>query len=389
VKPKILHVLEATQGGIRRHVVDLLQAADRSRFDVGLVYSLDRADDVFRQDLDRLGRSGVGLHEVRMVREISPFDDAAALARLIPLLRRERPAIVHVHGAKAGMLGRIAALFLRPRAAVVYTPHGGALHDVYGPVRNRVFARLERVAGHATDRIINVSESSTRVYAEKTGAPPHKLVTIYNGVAPLVRPDASRIESVRREHGIPADAFVLCIVALLNPNKGHEVLFEALAAVQEQSPDAKLWCLVVGDGPLRQHLERRAAALGIARQVRFVGFSCVPDAYMAASDVVVVPSVAEVFGLVLPEAMQLGKPVIASDVGGIPEIVQHEVNGLLFPSRNAPRLADAILRLYRSPELRDTLSDAGLRTAERFSRSRMVEETEAVYQRMLAGRSPS
>ncbi len=388
MKSKVLYVLEATEGGIRKHVVDLLEQVDRCRFDVGLVYSLRRADPTFLEDLGRLRTRGIQLLEVPMVREVSPRNDAVALLGIIRIVRREQPGLLHLHGAKAGMLGRMAMGFVRPRPAVVYTPHGGSFHDVYGPLRNRLFAWLESLALPVTDTVINVSDYSTRVFIEKTRAPRRKLVTIHNGVAPPPTLPAWQGEKVRVALAIPTDAFMLSMVGLMNANKGHEVLLESLALARHRSDGTHIVCVMVGDGPLREHLERRTRDMGLNTLVRFVGYRTDAHRFVHASDALVLPSTAEVFGLTLVEAMFLGKPVIASAVGGIPEIVDDGLTGLLVPPRDPARLADAILQLANRAELRATLGLQARRRAARFSLSRMVSQTELVYERLLDRGAP-
>lgn len=383
MKLKVLHVLEATEGGTRRHVVDLLAGSDRRLFDAGLVYSRDRADGSLDEDLAHLRSLGTRLIEVPMVRRISPRRDAAALIELVRVLRRERPQILHLHAAKAGMLGRIASRALRPRPAVVYTPHGGAFHDVFGSIRNRAFALLERTVVPLTDMVINVSEYSTHVYAAKTGVRPHRLRTIHNGVSLPGQPDPAAVAHFRSQLELPNDCFAIAVVAQLNPNKGHAVLLEALSLLKRDASRLSVAAVLIGDGPLRRELEERRNALHLGREVRFLGFRPNPLDYVAACDALVLPSIAEAFGLVLVEAMLVGRPVIASRVGGIPEIVEHEECGLLAPPGDPLALARAIERLASDPELRARLCERSRARAEQFVLPRMVRETEAVYRALI------
>jgi glycosyltransferase involved in cell wall biosynthesis len=221
---------------------------------------------------------------------------------------------------------------------------------------------------------------------EEERAPAEKVVTIHNGIDLLrvVAPSWHEVAALRRELDLDDDVAVVAAVARLHPEKGLEYLFRALPALLAAT-GGRLRLLVAGDGPFREVYEREVAALGVQAVVRFLGFRTDVTRIFAASDVVVLPSVAEAFGLVLAEAMAMQRAVVATRVGGIPEIVEDGVTGILVPAASPGALADAILSLLHDPARRMRLGEAGRRrVVESFRFETMMERYESLYDTLLA-----
>ena len=227
------------------------------------------------------------------------------------------------------------------------------------------------------DRLIAVSHAIVRKIDEegRVGAP---VSLVYNGV------DLHRYDhqepccTLREEYGLSPDSQIVGCVARLEAEKGHRTLLEAWPAVLARVPEARL--LVVGEGSLRDDLERQAAQLGIADRVVFAGRRDDIPAVTAALDVAVLPSYREAQGLVVLEAMALSRPIVASNVGGIPEMIEDGVSGLLVPPHDPAALADAIARLLLDHPLADTLARNGHDVVhERFSAELMVRTVEDIY----------
>lgn len=315
-----------------------------------------------------------------------PHLDAAAALRLAAIARRFRPHIVHTHTAKAGFVGRTAALAaLRPAPVIVHTYHGHVLEGYFGPLRNRVYRSLERRLGRSSDCLVAVSEATATDLVRLGVAPRERFRVIPLGLAldgfESLDPDAGR--QLRRDLGIGDDEVVLTFVGRLVPIKRVDLLLRAVASALA---GARLRLLVVGDGELAPELEDLCRRLGIGAAVSFLGYRRDLPAIAAATDVAVLASANEGTPVALIEAATAGLPAVATRVGGVSEVVTEET-GVLVPPGNAEALAAAITRLARDPELRARLGAAAReRALRRHSAPRLIADMEALYDELLARR---
>jgi glycosyltransferase involved in cell wall biosynthesis/protein-tyrosine-phosphatase len=291
---------------------------------------------------------------------------AGILAFLTRLLRTRRVDILHTHRYKDTVLGVLAAK-LAGVPHVIRTVHGLA-----EPMRGwdrmkfQVYEALDKAALWCfADRIIAVSDGMAATL-RTTGYKPSAVVPIHNGV------DLSKVRAmrdrgdVRRELGLPSDAIVIGAVGRLSPVKAHDDLLRAAQRIRQKEPGARF--LIVGDGPLRHALAATAVRLGVDRACCFAGSRHDIHDLVAAMDIFVLPSLHEGIPMALLEAMALGRPVVATAVGGVPEVVTDRVNGLLVQPRDDQALADACLALALDRRWARTLGAAARRTvAERFS----------------------
>ena len=369
-----------TNGGAQEHVFSLLSHIDRQCFDVRVV-SLGDGSAV------RRWRS-LGFP----VEVITEHDDTVATMAVAALLRDWRTQVVHNHMYRAEVVGTRAALQLEaqglPRPWVVSTVHSSRL-------RSTEDMDTVRALTPAMDRLIAVSRSiETKLEREgRVGAP---VQLIYNGVDLDRYAHQEACCTLPEEYGFAAGTPIVGVVARLEAEKGHATLLEAWPMVLEQVPTARL--LVVGEGSLRERLEAQAESLGLLGEpctgdacvgtrharpgasVVFTGRRDDVPAVTAALDVAVLPSYREAQGLVILEAMALSRPVVATNVGGIPEMIEDGVTGLLVPAHDAAALAGAISRLLLDHPLADTLARAGHNLVhERFCLERMVAAISDVY----------
>ena len=333
--------------------------------------------------LELVEQRGMAVHRLRhMVWGLNPLQDVLVVWELVRLMRRHRFTVVHTHNSKAGFVGRLAAR-LAGVPAVVHTVHGFAFHDQEAPWKRWLYRTLERLASGWCDRLIMISQPLVDWAVRDRIAPRERMVKIYSGIdlgafhAPADR------DRVRASLGLPQDAFVIGEVAKLWDGKGHDVLFEASAQLAARIPSLRV--LVVGDGELRPSLERLAQRLGIAPRVCFTGFRDDVPSLLRALDVAVLPSRFEGMGRAVVEAQAAGRAVVASRVGGIPDVIEHERTGLLVPPGDAQALARAIERLHREPSLREQLGQAARRAVnERFDARTMVRQIIGVYDALLS-----
>ena len=318
-------------------------------------------------------------------REISPLCDLVALARMVRLMRAVRPHVVHTHLAKAGAIGRLAAR-ITGVPLVVHTYHGHVFHGYFSPRKTRLFLAIERALGRLTDRIIVVGERQQNEIAGYGTAPREKLLPIRLGLElePFLQAERER-GCLRRELGLPRDTPVVGIVARLAPIKAHEDFFQAALAIRREVPDARF--LVVGDGERRHELEQMVEGLDLRPSVRFLGWRRDLPRVYADLDVVVLASRNEGSPVALIEALAAARPVVATAVGGVPEVVVDGQTGLAVPPSDPGALAAAVLDLLRDRARAERLGAAGRRHVyPRYAFTRLVEDVRDLYLRELAAR---
>jgi glycosyltransferase involved in cell wall biosynthesis len=356
-----------SSGGAQEHVYNLATRIDRERYEVS-VLALSGGPGV-----RRIERSGVST----CVLDDMPDDEAvAAVAAHLAAVNAD---VVHNHMYRAEVVGTQAALMLaaagRPRPYVVGTVHSSR-------IRSEADRELIRRLTPRMDHLIAVSRAIVRKLEDegRVGAP---ISLIYNGVDLARYSEQEVCCTLHREYGLPADASIVGVVARLEPEKGHPTLLEAWPSVLAAVPSAHL--LVVGEGTQRELLEAQVAALGIEASVTFTGRRDDVPAVTAALDVAVLPSYREAQGLSILEAMALARPVVASAVGGIPEMIEPGRTGLLVPPRDPDALAASIVRLLEDHRLADALGRAGRDLVhERFCVELMVRAVETIYDEAVA-----
>jgi len=319
-------------------------------------------------------------------REISPLQDTLAVLRLARLIRRVRPTILHTHTAKAGTVGRVAAL-LAGRARpplVVHTFHGHVLRGYFSPARSAFFRVLERALARVTTVLVAVSPEVRDDLVSLGVAPAEKFAVIRLGIEleERVRPAQPRDE-VRRRLGLPPERFVVGWLGRMTGVKQTSDLLDALGALRERGIDASL--LLVGDGPDRVAFEERARELGLIRHCLFLGYQEDVASWYAAMDAVALPSGNEGTPVTVIEALAAGRPVAAYAVGGVPDVVREGVDGFLVPPGDTAALADRLADLAADPALRARMGAAGReRVLERYGVGRLLDDVDRLYRQTLA-----
>jgi glycosyltransferase involved in cell wall biosynthesis len=363
LRPRLLQLLATGgSGGAQESYTGLLLRLDRSRYDVRAL-SLSKGAAV-----QRLHRLGID------VDVIDEADDEAAVRELAAYLRRNEIDLVHAHMYRAEVIG-IRAAMAAGTPAVLATVHSSR-------VRSTEDAAALASLSEQVDRLIVPSQAIAAKILREGRRTPYTVIP--NGI------DLSRFAvpappcTLRDEYSIPCEEALVGVVARLEPEKGHRYLIEAFPAVLERAP--RTWLAIVGEGSLADALRAQAATLGSPARDRiiFTGGRDDISALTADLDVAVLPSLREAQGISILEAMARRKPVVASAVGGIPEVLTDGVDGLLVPPQNSPALAEAIGRLAKSPSLRERIGEAGYRTVvERFSIDAMVRQIQELYDEEL------
>jgi glycosyltransferase involved in cell wall biosynthesis len=331
------------------------------------------------------------LHMPQLTREISALHDPQSIAYLARTIRRLRPHILHTHTAKAGAVGRAAALVAgnaRP-PVVVHTFHGHVLHGYFDSLRTRAFLETERALARATTRLVAVSPQVRDELVDLGVAPAEKFSVIRLGIDLGTRVHSEDDGAdLRRLFGLPADRFVIGWIGRMTAVKRVPLILEAFRRLRTSGVEATL-CLV-GSGPDRPDVEALAHELGVMRDVLFVGYQREVGAYYRLFDTLVLGSANEGTPVVAIEALAAGTTVVATDVGGVADVVDDGETGLLVPPEDADALAAALASLARDPERRTRLGRAGQkRVIPRYAVGRLVDDTDALYRELLEERGVS
>lgn len=364
---KVVHCLRAPIGGLFRHVCDLVRGQSARGMDVGIICDTTRAEPLYEDMLGEVtAMCALGVHRRPMSRNIAPSDITTALA-VRALCRSLRADVVHGHGAKGGAFARFAAAGGVVRA--FYTPHGGSLHYSANRPGGFVFLTVERLLARVSDGLVFESDYGLETYRRKVGAPPCPVQVIHNGIA----------EAEFEPATLEENASDFLFIGELRELKGLETLLQALRHwPSDNRPSATL----VGSGPDAGHFRQLAGDLGLGHQVRFLDPMPARQAF-ALGRVLVVPSLAESFPYIVLEALAAGKPVVATEVGGIPEMFGAH-HALLVPPGDPVRLATAMEGALSRPDaMRETCRDLQEFVRSRFGLEAMVDAVCAFY--MSAG----
>jgi glycosyltransferase involved in cell wall biosynthesis len=358
----ILHIAKvAGISGSENHLLLLLPALRERGHDVRLVM-LHEDEPGAAVFASRLRAADVPVDELRLRRAASPV----TFTRLTRLVRRHAPTIVHTHLVHADFLGLTAAKLARVPVRAS-TKHG------FNPFRDgRLFAAADRSVAGLAHLHIAISAGLARYLAAREGLDEARFEIVHYGIVPGPRPEALP-QSPR-----------LAVVGRLIPIKGHATLLAAVAGARERVPGLTLE--IAGDGALERQLRTTATRLGLDDAVSFLGRIAPAAPVLERAAIVVVPSLGEGFGMVALEAMERGRPVIASAVGGLPEIVDDGRTGILVPPSDSAALAEAIAELATDPARAAAMGLAGrARALEAFSQERCTDRIEELYRVALAG----
>lgn len=374
-------------GGPARHVT-LLNAGLQARgHETLLVYGALDAGEASLEDPARA--SGIPLaREPNLGRSISATSDLHAFLWVLRRIFRERPDVVHTHTAKAGALGRLAALIYNAtrrrssRALVVHTFHGHVLEGYFSPAMNVAVRLSERLLALASDTIVTISpRQRDDIVTRFAVAPASKTVVIPLGLDldslfALDAPSTGQPEA-------RTDEIVVGYAGRMVPVKDLPTLVRAFAAARAVLPGLHL--VLAGDGPERGAAEALVDALGVRSHVRFIGWVSDLPAFYSSLDLFALSSINEGTPVAVIEAMAAGRAVVATAVGGVPDVVQHGDSGLLTPSGDVEAMASALVRLASDAPLRRAMGLAGRDAAlRRYSHRRLVTEVEALYLSGLA-----
>jgi glycosyltransferase involved in cell wall biosynthesis len=364
-----LHVAEsAGWAGGEAYLVRLAAALDRRRFTLAVVVPATGPL------TERLAAVGIPTFVVPLAtRLLNP----RALGMLIRVFRREQPAIVQSHGARTNVYAKIAARLVGV-PVVVATVHNSLFDYEVGALRRWLYLAAERLTAPLAYRVVAVSHAVGRDLVMRYRLPADRVVVIQNGIDPAKFVPQRSPAAARAELGLPPETRLIGLVGRLTRQKGQDLLVAALPSLVTASP--KLRCLFIGEGELGPELRAQAEALGVASHCVFLGARHDVADLVAILDVVVLPSRSEGLPFALLEAMVLARPVVATRVGGNPEVVEDGRTGLLVPPENPAALSEAVRFLLDHPAEAAAMGRRGReRAAQDFSLARSVGALQELY----------
>ncbi len=380
---KIIHIItRLDKGGSSKILLDMVRALKKDNFNIKIISgkTLNPQEDL--SSFSRETRVEV-IFEKCLRRDINIFLDFMALIKLYFLIKKNKPDIVHAHTSKAGFLGRIAA-HLAGVPKIFYMPHGHIFYGYASRLLTNLFVILERFAACFTDVFITLTDIDKEEFLRRKIGLREKFVTIPNGVniKDYEQVNESAVNELRENLQIPENFSVICTISRLEPVKGVEVFIKAIAKVNETFPNFK--ALIVGDGGEKHKLLKLTECLKLDEKIKFLGFRDDVREIIFLSDVIVNSALNEGQGLAILEAMACAKPVIATKVGGVPEVIIDGQTGILAESGNSEQIASAIIKILNDKELAARLAaEAKKRLIFKFSQEKMINSFRDIYNSII------
>lgn len=375
----VLHVITKLElGGAQQNTFFIVENLDRSKFAPML---MSGPGGMLDAEAGKLPDKGIGYAVIpHMRRSIRPWNDYRAYRELRKAIRKAKPAIVHTHSSKAGILGRLAAAAEKV-PVVMHTIHGFGIGAVRSPLVQRILLAAERRAARATTHFVPVSRENFDVGKSYGLLDESNATVILEGADLSPFRAAEPDPALRAEFGFPEGAPVVGTVACFKPQKDPLTFIEAAARVHAELPDARF--LMVGDGDLRGEIEQAIADKGLDGVVVLAGWRHDVPALFRLMSVSVLTSLWEGLPRVIPQSLVSGVPVVVTDAGGSAEAVREGETGFVLPKRDAEGVAEKIAYLLRNPETAKNMGKAGPASVERFDAPAMVRAHEDLYLKLL------
>ena len=396
-KTKIVYIItRLDKGGSAETTLLTVSLLNRERYEVFLIHGFTlesnmspEEKEAVQHDLVMAEDKGVKVFVIpSLVRRLSFKNDLLAFISIYRLIKQIKPHIVHTHTSKAGVLGRLAA-YLAGVPIIIHTPHGHVFHSYYGLILTNIFVFAEKISSFMTNKIIALTEKEKVEHLEKGIASTEKFTIIHSGVKLDYFMNMSiDIKAKKKELGIPPGYNVVGTIGRLVPIKGYKYLISDAKMIVEEID--KPVFVIVGDGYLKLELEKYAEDVGVRKDIIFTGWRSDSSDILCLFDIFVLPSLNEGMGRVIIEAMTLGKPVVASSVGGILDLIKEGENGILVPPRDPDSLGKALLQLIRNKDLAEELGENGKAMVyPEFDISVMLKKIDGLYESLLSKLAPS
>ena len=373
-KIKILHVAQAA-GGVDRYLRTLLKYLDKDKFENIVVLSQDFKKEDYKDIADTF-------ISIKMERAIGKHD-IEAIKQLRKLIKKYAPDIVYAHSSKAGAIARVANIGMKNYC--IYNPHGWAFNMQVSKKKQSLYTFIEKVETPFCNKIVCISNAEKKSALDKNICRENKLQVIFNGIdiEAYKQPYEHCIQ--RSNLNIPENAFVIGMVGRISKQKAPDVFVEAAKKIKDKIKNA--YFVIVGNGDMEAEIKKYIVNHNMQNCFHITGWVENPMEYIRLFDVACLLSRWEGFGLVLPEYMLAGKPIVASKVDAIPDIIKSGENGILVEPDNAEDVKNEILRLYSDKSFRQKLVMQGQADVKKFDVQRVAAEHQRMFMDIVNGES--
>lgn len=369
---KIVHIAQSA-GGVLEYLYMLLNNFNSDEYEHTLIVSQD-----YEEKKDIFEPITKEIYIVPMVRDIKPKEDSKAIGKIKKIIKKVKPDIVYLHSSKAGALGRIALLF-NSKTKVLYNAHGWYFNAEISNKKRKVFALIEKMLAIKTDKIVNISKSEYESALKYKIAPEKKMCIIENGIDFSKFKDNEKYrKNTREELKIKDDEIVIGVVGRLSEQKDPITMIKAFNELYKENKNVKL--MYVGAGELEDEVKRFAKDNNILDRIIITGWVSDVERFIPAFDIAVLPSKWEGFGLVLIEYMACDKPIVATNVGGIGNIIQDGRNGLLAEKLDYIKLNNNIQKLINKTVFSKEIINNNKKNREKYNINEVVKKHQKLFE---------
>lgn len=384
-KIKVVHIISRmVSGGAEENTAYTVSGLDKQRYSIDLIVGND-----FDEDILERGNKGGGVNVIQIKGLKGPlnfFYDPIILWKLIQLFKRNKYDIVHTHTTKTGILGRLAARFVKI-PIIICGLHGSAFQAFNSRILNWTLILLEKLTGKYTDAYVSVSSILSERYQKEGIGRNSRYYTVLSGMDLSKFSDAkSKIDkkNIIKKFNIDSDAFIIGNVGRLEAVKGHIYLFDALKIVKEKRKDKSVVLMIAGEGEEKENLVQYVRKIGLENSVAFTGYRKDIEKIMGVMDIFALSSLREGLPRVLVQAAAVGLPSVAFNVDGVPEIIRDGYNGFLVEPKNIDELSEKIIRYIDDRNLIKLHGENGQNLVQgRWSIEEMVYQIDQIYRELI------
>lgn len=373
-KKKIVHIAQSA-GGVQEYLYMFLKNLKDENYENYLVVSQD-----YENNKEKFVDYVKDIYIVPMQRDIQLKFDLKSIKEIRKVLKKIKPDIVYLHSSKAGALGRIALLF-NFKVKILYNAHGWYFNAQISNKKKKIFELIEKILAIKTNKIINISKSEYESALKYKIASKKKMCIIENGIDFTKFKDSDKYRNeTRKKFNIKDNETVIGVVGRLSEQKDPVTMIKAFKEIYKEKNNVKL--MYVGSGELEEPIKQFAKANNILDRVIITGWVNDVEQYIPAFDIAILPSKWEGFGLVLIEYMACNKPIVASDVGGIANIIQNNNNGLLFETGNEKELSNKIIYLIDNENIKNNIIRENIGYQEKYKIKNLVKKHAKLFKEL-------